>query len=147
MFVKSETRSHITVGTVDIPSGKVVVSDPLCYLAMGICCPVLKESIPAGSYPAEVAVVRNKDVGIRMCTARLKVKPTPAVYYSNAESVESNSVMLKGWVMSGFHSYVRARFRFYKLHRDRFNIKRGFADIFTVSAEQSVMPNRWRATL
>ena len=101
-FVKSETRSHITVGTVDIPSGKVVVSDPLCYLAMGICCPVLKESIPAGSYPAEVAVVRNKDVGIRMCTARLKVKPTPAVYYSNAESVESNSVMLKGWVMSGF---------------------------------------------
>ena len=101
-FIKSETRAHLTVGMVDIPSGKVVISDPLCYLAMGICCPVLKESIPAGSYPAEVAVVRNKDVGIRMCTARLKIKPDPAVYYAIAESVESNAVMLKGWVMSGF---------------------------------------------
>lgn len=101
-FVTSETRLCVNVGTVDLPSGKVVVSDPLCYLAMGICCPVLKESVPAGSYPAEVAVAKSRDVGIRMCTARLKIKPEPAVYYSVAESVEGNSVMLTGWIMSGF---------------------------------------------
>ena len=101
-FVKTDKRFYLTVGTVDVPSGKVVVSDPLCYLAMGICCPVLKERIPAGSYPAEVSLVRHDDVGIRMCTARLKIKSSPAVFYSPAESEENNAVRLEGWVTSGF---------------------------------------------
>lgn len=101
-FVRSDNRFYLTVGTVDVPSGKVVVSDPLCYLAMGVCCPVLKEKIPSGSYPAEVSMIKHKDVGIRMCTARLKIKPSPAVYYSLAESEENNAVKLEGWVMSGF---------------------------------------------
>lgn len=101
-FVKSDKRHCLTVGTVDVPSGKVVVSDPLCYLAMGICCPVLKESVPAGSYPAEVSVAEHEDVGIRICTARLKIKTTPAVLYSPAECEESSSVMLEGWLTSGF---------------------------------------------
>lgn len=101
-FVRSDKRFYLTVGTVDIPSGKVVVSDPLCYLAMGICCPVLKESIPAGSYPAEVSMVKHDDVGIRMCTARLKIKNSSAVFYSLAECEENNAARLEGWVMSGF---------------------------------------------
>ena len=30
-FVKSQTRYYKTVGEIDCPSGKILVSDPLCY--------------------------------------------------------------------------------------------------------------------
>lgn len=85
-FVRSETRFYLTIGTADIPSGKVVVADPLCYMGgKDIIAPVLKREIPAGSYPVEVAICRSEMAGIRMCTSRLKIKPTKAVRYELAE--------------------------------------------------------------
>ncbi len=90
-FVKSETRFFLTVGTVDIPSGRVVAADPLCYLAKGEFSPVLEREIPKGSYPAEVSIVRSDAVGIRMCTARLKIKPTKAVRYEQAYPTEETA--------------------------------------------------------
>lgn len=47
-FVKTQTRFFLTVGEIDCPSGRIVVSDPLCYLAAGKMCPELATPIPAG---------------------------------------------------------------------------------------------------
>ncbi|MCM1535987.1 MAG: DUF4241 domain-containing protein [Clostridium sp.] len=91
-FVKTNTRFFLTVGTADIPSGRVVAADPLTYMSGNyVIAPVLEEEIPAGSYPVEVSICRNEYVGIRMCTARLKIKETPAVRYELAEPVSGTA--------------------------------------------------------
>lgn len=103
-FVKTQTRFFLTVGTVDIPSGKVIAADPLCYLSgEHIIAPVLEREIPKGSYPAEVSICRHNQIGIRMCTARLKIKETAAVRYELAAPVpETAAFKAKDGVMSGF---------------------------------------------
>ena len=103
-FVKTESRFFLNIGTVDVPSGKVIVADPLCYLAgEHVIAPVLKREIPKGSYPVEVSISRNDCVGIRMCTARLKIKDTKAVRYELAESEEESAAFkAKDGVMHGY---------------------------------------------
>ena len=102
--MKSETRFFLTVGTVDVPSGKLIVADPLSYLSgEHVIAPVLKREIPSGSYPAEVSICRHPQIGIRMCTARLKIKDTNAVRYELAESEEETAAFkAKDGVMHGF---------------------------------------------
>ncbi len=83
-FVKTQTRTFLTVGTVDIPSGRVIVADPLSYLSgPNKMAPVLEKEIPKGSYPAEISLFRGR-IGIKICTARLKIKETAAVRYELA---------------------------------------------------------------
>lgn len=102
-FVKSETRFFLTIGTVDIPSGRITVADPLCYLPTGKASPVLARTVPAGSYPVEVALCRSEITGIRMCTARLKIKDTAASRYELAESTPETAIMkCSDGDMSGF---------------------------------------------
>ena len=102
-FVKSESRFFLTVGNADFPTGKIIIADPLCYLAAGKFCPQLTLSVPAGTYPVEVSIFRNPSIGIRMCTARLKVKEGKAVRYECAESTEETAVAKSAdGVMSGF---------------------------------------------
>ena len=103
-FVKSETRFFLTVGTVDVPSGKVIAADPLSYLSGAhVIAPVLKREIPSGSYPAEVSICRSPQMGVRMCTARLKIKDTKAVRYELAESEEKTAAFkAKDGVLHGF---------------------------------------------
>lgn len=103
-FVKTNSRFYLTVGTADIPSGRVVVSDPLCYMSgEHIIAPVLEKRIAGGSYPVEVSICRGETIGIRMCTARLKVKPDAAVRYELAKPLhETAAAHLKDGDMSGF---------------------------------------------
>ena len=103
-FVRTNSRFFLTVGTVDVPSGKVVVADPLAYMSgEHVIAPVLAKQIPAGSYPAEVAIYRDELIGIRMCTARLKIKETAAVRYELAESEEETAAAkFKDGIMHGF---------------------------------------------
>ena len=103
-FVKSETRFFLTVGTVDVPSGKVIIADPLSYLSGDhVIAPVLRREIPKDSYPAEVSICRHPQIGVRMCTARLKVTDTKAVRYELAESEEKTAAFkAKDGVMHGF---------------------------------------------
>ena len=70
-FVRTESRFYLTVGNVDCPTGKIVVSDPLAYLGTGKFSPQMALLVKPGVYPAEVSIVRNHHIGIRMCTARL----------------------------------------------------------------------------
>ncbi len=103
-FVKSETRNFLTVGTVDIKSGRVVVADPISYMSGSrVIAPVLKNEIPCGSYRAEISVCSHEIVGMRYCTARLKIKDTAAVRYELAEPLEGTSAfMASDGEMSGF---------------------------------------------
>lgn len=103
-FVKSQTRFFLTVGMVDVPTGKVIVADPLAYLSgEHVFAPVLTREIPKGSYPAEVSICRHDQIGIRMCTARLKIKPAKAVRYELAESERETAAMIcSDGVLHGF---------------------------------------------
>ncbi|MCM1309285.1 MAG: DUF4241 domain-containing protein [Butyrivibrio sp.] len=87
-FVKTESRFFLTVGTVDITSGRVAAADPLSHMSGDIMIvPILEKEIPKGSYPAEVSIYRDNRIGIRMCTARLKIKETTAVRYELAKPI------------------------------------------------------------
>lgn len=102
-FVKTENRFFLTVGEVDFPTGRIVVSDPLCYLAAHKYCPELAETIPVGTYPVEVSIYRNNLVGLRMCSARLKIRDTKAVTYKLASPTKDTAVSEgKDGLLSGF---------------------------------------------
>lgn len=95
-FVKTETRFFLEVGKVDITSGHVVVADPLCYISMGNFMPTLEQEIPNGTYSAEVSICRHHIMGLRMCTARLKIKDTKAVRYELAKPVPETAANKSG---------------------------------------------------
>ncbi|MFL0252755.1 DUF4241 domain-containing protein [Clostridium neuense] len=102
-FVKNQTRFYLTIGQIDCPTGEIVVSDPLCYLAAGQMCPHLVIHVPIGVYPVEVSIFRSPYVGIRMCTSRLKIKDTKAVSYVCAESTaESAAGKCSDGYLTGF---------------------------------------------
>lgn len=103
-FVKTEHRFFLTIGTADIPSGRVVVADPLCYMAgEHVIAPVLEKEIPSGSYPVEISLYRDMFLGVRICTARLKIKDSAAVRYECARPVpETAAFKAKDGVASGF---------------------------------------------
>lgn len=102
-FVRTESRYYLNVGEIDCPTGRIVVADPLCYLAAGKFSPELILSVKPGSYPVEVSICRYPITGIRMCTARLKLKDTKAVKYVNADSTkETAAAVAKDGVMNGF---------------------------------------------
>lgn len=93
-FVKSEKRFYLTIGTVDLPTGRIVIGDPLAYLYMGKTkyCPMMEYAVEPGEYKAEVALCRSRLTGIRMCTVRLKIKATEAVAYERAMSTEDTAI-------------------------------------------------------
>lgn len=102
-FVRSPSRYWLTVGTSDFPTGRVIVADPFDYLPSGEFTPTLAQAIPSGSYPVDISLFRNEMVGIRICTAKLKLKDTAAVRYVLAEPTpESAAAKSAVEVISGF---------------------------------------------
>ena len=102
-FVKSDTRFYLTIGKVDCPTGKIVVADPLAYLPSNKYSPVLNIKVPVGEYPVEISICRSNEVGVRMCTARLKIKKTAAILYKLANPTEESAAFIgKDGVLSGF---------------------------------------------
>lgn len=101
-FVHSETRFYLGVGEIDCPTGHIVVADPLAYLGTPYS-PMLAEKIPTGKYPVLVSICRHPDIGLRMCTAKLKVKDTKVTKYVMATAVPETAIQLKdGKTMEGF---------------------------------------------
>ena len=91
------------IGKINCPTGKIIVADPLAYLPSNKYSPVLNIQIPAGKYPVEISVCKSKEIGIRMCTVRLKIKSSEAVLYRLAEPTENSAVFVgKDGVLSGF---------------------------------------------
>ncbi len=101
-FVKTDSRYFLTVGEIDCPSGNIVVSDPLAYLPIARFSPKLTKIIPSGKYPVLVSICRQSDIGIRMCTAMLKIKDTEAVEYERATATEDTVIKLEDGDMEGF---------------------------------------------
>lgn len=102
-FVKSESRFFLTVGQMDCPTGRIIIADPLAYLPSSRFSPVLEEKIPEGVYSVEVSICRNEEIGLRMCTARLKIKNTEALTYKKATVTNDTAVSLKdGNILKGF---------------------------------------------
>ena len=102
-FVRTESRFYLTVGNVDCPTGKIVVSDPLAYLGTGKFSPQMALLVKPGVYPAEVSIVRNHHIGIRMCTARLKITGETAVRYELAEPTrQTASAVSEDGPLTGF---------------------------------------------
>ncbi len=92
-FVRTDSRFYLAIGTADIPSGRVVVADPLAYMAGSrVIAPVLEKEIPKGSYPVEISLFRSDLTGVRICTARLKIKPAAAVRYEIAKPLTGTEV-------------------------------------------------------
>ena len=101
-FVKTDNRHYLTVGYTDLPTGRVIAADPLAYLPSGQFSPVLAQQVPRGSYPVVVSVCTGGTVGIRMCTAMLKIKDTEAVKFVKAQSTEETAIKLKDGNLDGF---------------------------------------------
>jgi len=102
-FVKSDTRFFLEVGEIDCPTGNIVVADPLAYLPAAQFSPMLAKKVPAGKHPVLVSICRHEDIGIRMCTAKLKVKDTDAVKYERATATAETVIKLKdNNTMEGF---------------------------------------------
>lgn len=149
-FVKNVTRYFLEVGKVDITSNHVVVADPLCYIAMGKFMPTLEQEIPNGTYPAEVSICRSHITGIRICTARLKIKDTKAVRYElakpvpeTAANVSKDGVIWTGYpVDAGMTCFIDAKgaaamgewiYKWHKANPDKNHYDDYFAAIFAES--------------
>lgn len=83
-FVKTASRYCLQIGSIDCPSGKIVVGDPLAYLVSSKYSFCLEKTIPANTYPVEVSIYKDETIGIRMCSARIKVTTHKAVKYEHA---------------------------------------------------------------
>lgn len=102
-FVKSESRYYLSIGQIDCPTGHICVADPLAYLPSIHYSPILKESIPSGTYNVEVAICRSAEIGIRMSSAKVKVKNTEALIYKRASATSESVIKLKeGKTLEGF---------------------------------------------
>lgn len=102
-FVKTNTRFYLTIGKIHCPTGNIIVSDPLAYLPSNKYSPVLDIQIPIGEYPVDVSICRSNEIGLRMCTVRLKIKETNAIVYKLANPTnESAAFEGKDGVLSGF---------------------------------------------
>lgn len=102
-FVKSNTRFYLTIGKINCPTGRIVVADPLAYLPSNQFSPILDMQIPPGEYPVDVAICRSDEIGIRMCTVRLKIKDSEVVEYKLANPTkESAAFVASDGVLSGF---------------------------------------------
>ncbi len=102
-FVKSDTRFYLTIGKINCPTGRIIVADPLAYLPSNQLSPVLNIQVPVGEYPIEISICRSNELGVRMCTVRMKIKKTEAVLYKLANPTKESAAFVgKDGVLSGF---------------------------------------------
>ena len=102
-FVKNESRYYVEVGQIDCPTGQIVIADPLAYLPSRQFSPVLAESVPTGTYSVDVSICRQQEIGLRICTARLKIKDSKVVTYKKATATKETAIQLKdGGTIEGF---------------------------------------------
>ncbi len=80
----------VTLGTVDLPDGRLVVCDPFTVAAPGVVQP-LPGALPAGTHTVEVALVEDPAGGERVQTAYLFVREGDPVEWEPAGAVMVDS--------------------------------------------------------
>jgi len=83
LFLKRKAMMTYIVGEADFPTGEIVLADPLSYLGTKYATH-LDRTIPSGSYPIELSILRSKIVGLRIVAARLIISSKKAVKYEIA---------------------------------------------------------------
>ncbi len=87
-------RCH-ELGQCSFPTGRVIVADPLCYLQDPKSVSMLKQTIPAGSYPVTLSVLNSDVAGIRIAGAKLKITSKEAAAYKIAEAQREEDGKIK----------------------------------------------------
>lgn len=88
LFEPSEALEQFIMGEVDLPSGEVVIADPMAYLHDKDYAVPLNKTVNAGAYPVELSILRSPAAGIRIAAARL--------IFSNRASLRYEIAMPKG---------------------------------------------------
>lgn len=83
LWQPGERLQLLTLGEADLPTGEVVLADPLAYLGSKYQT-VLARQVPAGSYPVQLAVIRTQYAGLRYAAARMLFSDKPAARYEIA---------------------------------------------------------------
>lgn len=92
-FSKTDTRDHLVIGTVDLPTGRIRVGDPLSYMGTREFSPELNRSVTPGSYPVELAFITTQFDTVRITASRIKITDEKAVRYELAEPVHGTAAM------------------------------------------------------
>ena len=91
-FIKKGRRDTMRIGTVSCPSGKLVIGDPLAYIGTGKYSPELEIQVSRGEYPVDISIIRSRNFGLRICSARLKISEGRAVHFELARPTENTAV-------------------------------------------------------
>lgn len=75
--------AQVRVGMLPLPSGRIELSDPLCYLNTKYGC-TMEQLLPAGEYPVDLAILPHPVFGPRVLSARLSVTTELPVRYELA---------------------------------------------------------------
>ncbi|MBR1392403.1 MAG: DUF2185 domain-containing protein [Ruminococcus sp.] len=91
-YAPGDIKAHAVIGTVDLPTGRIRVGDPLSYLCAERFSPVLERTVKPGSYPVEIAVISTAFDGPRICSSRIKFSDEEAVRYELALPTHETAV-------------------------------------------------------
>lgn len=80
--ILSQKMEVMEIGNVSLPSGKVIVRDPLVYLNAGEK-PYFIE-VPKGNFPVKIAVVKSEEWGDRYTVAKAEFTQEKPVVYREA---------------------------------------------------------------
>lgn len=89
------------IGQVSVPSGKILVRDPLVFLNAGEK-PYFNE-VPKGNFPVTVAVVKSEDWGSRYAAVKVKFTENKPVRYQEALTGNENLEGIQQDDYFGFH--------------------------------------------
>lgn len=99
--IAGEKMEVMEIGNVSLPSGKVVVRDPLVFLNSKQK-PYFLEA-PKGNFPVTIAVVKSEDWGDRYAAVKVKFSDEKPVLYQEALIGNENLEGVKEDDFFGFH--------------------------------------------
>jgi len=99
--IMGEKMEVMEIGNVSLPSGKVVVRDPLVFLNANEKPYFI--DVPKGNFPVTIAVVKSEDWGNRYAAVKVKFTDQKPVRYQEALIGNENLEGLKEDDFFGFH--------------------------------------------
>lgn len=83
MFEDHEELELLKLGELRLPSGRIEIGDPLCYMNTKYSC-VLEETVAPGSYPLYLSILDHPVFGFRFLAAKLDLSGKAPVRYELA---------------------------------------------------------------
>jgi hypothetical protein len=114
--VEGSTIEELEIGTVYLPSGKIIVCDPLVYYNTE----PLKKTVSSGTYPLKIYIARTEDFGDRYALAKLEFDKSVAVKWMLAYSSYQGKNILGFPVDAGLAGIfdVEAQLEYQKFMKD-----------------------------